>query len=103
MPMLTISEKLAPVLDRILPPRTASAKLEHALALGAHQRIDVFSRPRSAAQRGRIRRSAVCSTARPSVRVDGIAAKHRLDAVSQPQLISKCGEVPDNVARDALT
>ncbi len=79
MPMLITSSKRSPSLPRTSPLRTASAESQHVLAFTVN-----FARMRAPA-----RRSAVCSTCRPSVGVGDVAAIHPGNAFAQRQLVGE--------------
>ena len=76
-------------------------EIEHALALGAHQCVDVHAVDHQRRLAGRATQRRVQHG--PAFGdVDGIAAEHRRDALAQPQLLGKCGELPDELGRDPL-
>ena len=101
MPMLTTSENAWPGTRFDASFADRRGEIEHALALGAHQRVDVHAADHQRRLSGRATQRGVQH--RPAFGdVDGIAAEHRRDALAQPQLFGECGELPDELWRDPL-
>ena len=97
MPILTMRLNGLPALPIMRPPRTASAKSEHAVALGHDLCADVLAADRCARRlaQGDMQHGTILGG------IDVLAVEHALDAVAQPR-VSELGQLLQRFLVDAL-